>query len=163
MKSDNDNQSPLDSFLKKSRDEANARIDLAPESIGNAPLLNRIGATIVDSVILFFVCKLGVDFVLKMVTHSNGAGPYLNFLLQFIYAGYFYSVHSATPGKTMFGIQVLNSTGEPLDFVKAGFRDTLGKWISAVPLGLGFWIVFFRPDRRTLHDLIFKTYVVSKG
>lgn len=162
MKSDNNNQSPLESFLNKNKSEASTLIDLASTSKSNAPLLNRIGAAIVDSVIVFFIGKVGVDLILKMVTQSNLGSSYFHFILQFIYAGYFYSVHSATPGKLMFQLQVVTNSGDPLDFVKAGFRDTLGKWISALPLGLGFWMVFFRTDRRTLHDLIFKTYVVSK-
>ncbi len=63
----------------------------------------------------------------------------------------------------MFGLEVVQESGEALDFLKAGLRDSLGKYISGIIIGIGYLLALFRSDRCALHDLIFKTKVVKKG
>jgi uncharacterized RDD family membrane protein YckC len=91
---------------------------------------------------------------------------FILWLIQFSaiygYYGWFYHHHGATPGKKMMGLKVLDArTGLHVSFAKAFFRETVGKWISSLPFGLGFALIVWRVDGKALHDLMFYTRVVD--
>ena len=46
-------------------------------------------------------------------------------------------------------------------WLRAILRETVGKWISALILGIGFIMVAFHKEKRGLHDLIAGTWVVK--
>jgi uncharacterized RDD family membrane protein YckC len=123
----------------------------------------RIIAFLIDTVILSVATRM----VLSLVYRSGGgyqvASIFTNCLIQFFYAGYFYSKNSATPGKMALNLQVVTESGDKLGFVRAGLRDGLGKLISGMILGIGFFMAFFRPDSQALHDIMFKTRVIEKN
>jgi uncharacterized RDD family membrane protein YckC len=83
----------------------------------------------------------------------------LPFILMIPYAGYCYSRFGTTLGKMILGLKVQNIGGGHLPFWRGGIRDVIGKSISLLILGFGFVMIFFRPDKRALHDLIFKSEV----
>lgn len=83
-------------------------------------------------------------------------------VMEFLYAGYFYSERQATPGKMALGLVVVSGSGAKLSFLQAGLRDSLGKLLSVSILGIGYFIAFFRRDKRALHDLIFDTHVLEQ-
>ncbi len=93
---------------------------------------------------------------------TSGAIRFLSmYTVVFGYYGWFYTKKGASPGKLIVGLQVVDSAdGSRLNYWRAFFREAVGKWISAVPLGIGFITAFFRDDRRALHDLLFDTAVV---
>ncbi len=171
MDTQNNDKSILESYLKSDALASQRSISLdSPLKLASRG--KRIGAFIVDSCIL-----LGAAVILNVVlwaivgTHGIINSIFEDYKLQFImntaisflYAGYFYSSMRATPGKMIFGLQVVRETGETLGFLKGGLRDTLGKNISGIILHIGYLLAFFRSDRCALHDLIFKTKVVEKG
>jgi uncharacterized RDD family membrane protein YckC len=84
------------------------------------------------------------------------------YVIVYGYYGWFYTRKGASPGKLLMGLQIVDSTdGSRLTYWKAFFREAVGKWISLVPLGIGYLTAFFRDDRRALHDLLFDTAVVK--
>lgn len=86
----------------------------------------------------------------------------LYLVIVFFYYGWFYSERGATPGKMALELEVVADTsGRRIGYWRAFLRETLGKFISGLPLLLGFIIAGLRSDRRALHDLIFETRVVK--
>jgi uncharacterized RDD family membrane protein YckC len=82
-------------------------------------------------------------------------------VVAYFYFGYFYSTKGASPGKSFMGLKVVrDDNGGFLSYGQAFGRETVGKFISLIPLGIGFFWALSRPDRKTFHDLIFKTQVV---
>lgn len=82
--------------------------------------------------------------------------------VTFLYFGWFYSQKGASPGKIVLGLRVIDfQKGTHLGYIRAYFRETVGKFISGVPLGLGFLLAAVRSDHRALHDLIFDSQVVK--
>lgn len=162
MESDNKEKSVVEEYLRQNKDEAQNQINIDGTKSSPAPLGKRAAAAIVDRLILFVIAT----YVLSSVFRSAHGFTFLlyfsNILSEFVYAGYFYSAHSATPGKMIFNLQVVRDSGTKLNFMEAGFRDGVGKLISGLILGIGYLMAFFRADKRTLHDLIFKTKVVVK-
>ncbi len=65
-----------------------------------------------------------------------------------------------TPGRLLMGVRPLHSDYlSPLTFWQWFWRETLGKGISALTLGIGYIMAAFRDDKRALHDLIAGTQV----
>lgn len=163
MESDNKKKSIVDAYLSENRGESQKSVHLSSTSHSPAPSGKRIGAAVVDKLILFVVGTYLLSPLIKQ-THGFNLIPLLiNLVAEFFYAGYFYSAHSATPGKMIFNLQVVKDSGAKLDFVEAGLRDCIGKFVSSLILGIGYLMAFFRSDRHALHDLMFKTKVVTKN
>lgn len=68
----------------------------------------------------------------------------------------------ATPGKLIFNLQVVNNKNEKLSFVTGGLRDSFGKSLSGLILGIGYLMGLIRSDKKALHDIIFKTTVIER-
>jgi uncharacterized RDD family membrane protein YckC len=79
--------------------------------------------------------------------------PWLLFTLIFAAVG-------ASPGKLLMGLRVRDERGGKISVGKASVRY-FGKWISALPAFLGFFLAFGNPKRQALHDKLNKTLVVS--
>lgn len=56
---------------------------------------------------------------------------------------------------------VIDQNGKRISFITA-FARVLLKFVSLMLMFSGFIMIYFRRDRRGLHDLILKTYVVFK-
>jgi uncharacterized RDD family membrane protein YckC len=114
------------------------------------PLLRSVNAALV------FAAGEQADLV------SGAIGFVVVNSVTFLYFGWFYSQKGASPGKIVLGLQVIDfQKGTHLGYIRAYFRETVGKFISGVPLGLGFLLAAVRSDHRALHDLIFDSQVVK--
>jgi uncharacterized RDD family membrane protein YckC len=135
----------------------------------------RFAAAIVDGIILSIATWiLSIPLVIVVARLSadpeGGIGVGLQLLLQAInmavsaaYVIYFLSRKGATPGKTLFKLKVLHSeTGTYVSPGRALAREWLGKIICILTFNIGFLMIAFRADKRGLHDLLFKTRVVSR-
>lgn len=67
-----------------------------------------------------------------------------------------------TLGKAALGMRVVKDDGSKPDFVDVLIRETAGKFVSAITLGIGYLWAFFHPHRRALHDLIADTMVIHE-
>jgi uncharacterized RDD family membrane protein YckC len=132
----------------------------------------RFAATLVDSLIIQalnwparnFVNGI-VGFVLgSRVELLSGATAFISLnLVIFLYYGWSYSHKGASPGKILLELEVVDThSGKNISYARAYFRETIGKFISGMPLALGFILAGLRSDRRALHDLIFDTRVIQK-
>lgn len=71
----------------------------------------------------------------------------------------FWALLGQTPGKLLLGVRITRINGQPLTIRRALLRY-LGYWLSAIPLGLGFWWVLMDERRQCWHDKLAGTYVV---
>jgi uncharacterized RDD family membrane protein YckC len=80
-----------------------------------------------------------------------------------LYCGFFFEKYSSTPGKMLFGLKVVRTkTGEKPDYMDALLREGVGKMLSMIIFGIGYFMVAFRSDKQALHDLFSKTTVLVK-
>ena len=85
------------------------------------------------------------------------------FVASWVYfAGLESSVWQATVGKKMLGMQVTDTSGERIDFIKATIRY-LSKFLSSFFLMIGFIMVAFTEKKQGLHDFIAGTLVENIG
>lgn len=81
------------------------------------------------------------------------------FLLQFLYYGYFWSRDGQSVGMKLLSIRVVSQDGGALSFWRAGFRGTIGYWISGVFFSLGYLWALLDANNEAWHDKLFNTWV----
>ncbi|MCI5071753.1 RDD family protein [bacterium] len=145
------------SFIPKnngaSRRFAAAIVDNVITSLLTIPLSIISGLVIA----LFNLQAMG-ESVVALVTYL------LTYGILVFYFGWFYKNKGATPGKLLMKLQVINlETGGRIGYGRTFLREIIGKFFAAVILGIGFFMIIFRKDRRGLHDLIANTQVVYTG
>lgn len=84
-----------------------------------------------------------------------------------IFSGLFYFTFflgwcGQTPGKKLFGLKVIGTSGDPVTYPQALLRY-FGYMASFLLLGLGFLMVAVDRKKRGLHDLIAGTQVIRTG
>jgi len=163
-----------------------------PEALVYAAFWQRTAAFLVDAIIWLFVWQIlsnivvlvGFPEMVKMtesIAVSGGSMSYkptpeemvvlVKFSALVLVVGLIWAVvfdliflrrFSATPGKLLFGLRVVQSNGEPLGLGRIVAR-TIAKGIVGVPtLGIGYLIVAFDDQKRGLHDFFCTTRVVKK-
>ena len=82
--------------------------------------------------------------------------------LAWIYAALLESSRwQGTVGKQCMGLVVTDTAGHRLSFLRASGRHA-AKYLSALPLFLGFMAALFNPQRLTWHDRLAGTRVVER-
>jgi predicted Zn finger-like uncharacterized protein len=76
------------------------------------------------------------------------------------YAVFFTGYNGQTPGKMALRIQVVRTDGTPMTYGRAFLREVIGKFASAIILGIGYLMVAFDRNKQGLHDKIAGTYVI---
>ncbi len=71
----------------------------------------------------------------------------------------FWVLLGQTPGKLLMGVRIARTNGQRLTIGRALLRY-MGYWLSALPLGLGFFWVLVDNQRQCWHDKLADTYVV---
>lgn len=66
----------------------------------------------------------------------------------------------ATFGKKLFSLRVVSADGEKLRLFDVLYRETLGKYLSGVFLGIGYLMAGADREKRALHDMLCDTRVV---
>ena len=130
----------------------------------------RFFAYLIDILIIFairFPLMKMMTAVLVLLGLSYDALDGFHYLLTYgvllSYYGWFYPRKGASPGKMLFGLEIVDSeSGERINMWKAFFREAVGKMISFVPFSIGFIVAMTRADHRALHDLLFDTRVVRR-
>jgi uncharacterized RDD family membrane protein YckC len=139
----------------------------------------RMTAFFIDKIILFFtslfilfvgILALGMSFLshYREFVPEKLAGVTISFICVYIlmdvfismlYFTYFHGATGQTLGKMLFGLRVVQTTGEKMTF-GIGFLRWVGYIISGLIFNLGFiWAAFDR-RKQGWHDKIAGTFVV---
>lgn len=144
------------------------RLDREPGSFWR-----RLGAYLIDGVILALATNLVARPMLGPIPDVDPLDPaafdqlwpyYLtNAILAWLYFGLFESSRwQATPGKRVLGLEVTDEAASPISFPRASGRY-FGKIASALPLGLGFLMIFVTERNQALHDKLAGCLVLETG
>ncbi len=129
-----------------------------------APLLLRIGAMIIDYLVLLI---LPVGWLVYYNIFGENLGIMTDQTLWFISILLFLANIVILPlftgrsiGKLVTGLQVVRSDGLDASVMKIALRQTIGYLLTAATLGIGFVWCVFSSKGRTLHDYLTDTIVV---
>lgn len=112
----------------------------------------RYFATFIDGIILL-IPNLAFNYV---VPYAGG------FLFGFLYFPLFNSSPlQATPGKAIMGIAVVDENGNALT-LKAAIIRHAASFLSALFLGIGYFMNLFTAKRQTFHDMVAESVVIIK-
>lgn len=156
------------SFREESNENKNSKTDtsgvvLEPGRFGVRALAYFIDLLIISALtsVADFTLGMGLFFIPDFIW--TALAQFVNLAVVFVYYGWFYSERGATPGKMIFNLEVVETgTGRRIGYWRSFFRETVGKFLSGLLFGIGYLIVFFRDDRKALHDLIFDTRVMQR-
>ncbi len=139
----------------------------------------RLMAFFIDKIILFFtsffllfvgILALGMSFLSHyrdlvpetlMEATISFVSVYIGMtiFMSMLYFTYFHGATGQTPGKMIFGLQVVQTTGEKMTF-GIGFLRWVGYIISSIIFNLGFIWIAFDGKKQGWHDKIAGTVVV---
>ena len=136
------------------------------EAVRYAGFQSRVGALLID-IFLVWLSALIVGSVIAAATGADENGFFTAVYLSGVVGTWLYyavsesSEHQATLGKRALGIIVTDIGGERISFARATGRF-LGKSLSALILGFGYFFGLFTQRKQALHDLLASTVVVHR-
>ena len=125
-----------------------------------APNGARLQASTLDTV---FSAALAKSATVMLASVMSGDYEFIAaILITVLYYALPLTFNGQTLGKKIFGLRVLPiDEDRSLNLKEALIRETVGKAMSFIALGIGFFMILWRDDRRALHDLLSKTIVVQ--
>jgi uncharacterized RDD family membrane protein YckC len=111
------------------------------------------------------VFGLGGGLMLSRSPAAMGAffaGLAFSLVLPVIYNTVMVGRFGATLGKMACGLQVVGPDGEPISYGRALGR-TVAEWLSGIICWIGYIMVAFDEEKRSLHDRIASTRVIIKS
>ncbi len=141
--------------------------DFDHQNVKFASFSQRLTASILDGLILTLI-GIGISFALgnnpfnATIRDNQTSLDYLiSLFISIAYdVGFLVKQNGQTPGKRMMHIRVTKESGGQIDLFTAVIRY-ISKWVSIIPLALGYIWVLFDKKRQGWHDKIAKTYVVK--
>jgi uncharacterized RDD family membrane protein YckC len=102
----------------------------------------------------FYSFNIEEDFALKIMMQI-----YFYFIIQFFFV-WFWVNNRATLGMRSWGVIIVDDTGNGISYKRAIIRFNMAI-ISFAIFGLGFFISIVRKDKKCMHDIISKTYLIK--
>ena len=102
----------------------------------------------------FYSFNIQEHFTLKIIMQV-----YFYFIIQFFFV-WFWVNNRATLGMRSWGITIVDDKGNGISYKKAIIRFNMAI-ISFAIFGLGFLISILRKDKKCMHDIISKTYLIK--
>ncbi len=124
----------------------------------------RFLAALIDGLILFaigFVIALPFGATEERSTNSVAQG--LTLLVNLGYYVWYQGKTGQTIGKKAMKIKVVDLSGKTPSFFTFFLREFIGKFISAIILGIGYLMILWDKKKQGLHDKIASTVVVKVG
>jgi uncharacterized RDD family membrane protein YckC len=121
-----------------------------------ASFWRRFAAAFVDGIVTNIIFGLLTPFFGTRDKTSWG----ISLLVTWVYFCAFTIWKAQTPGKMLLGLKVVNENGGELLPATVVLRETVGKLLSSVVLGIGYLWVLWDPKKQAWHDKIAKTLVV---
>lgn len=141
--------------------ESGASIVPAPMEVKYAGFWIRYVANVIDSLVLAIPQMIvGVIMGVGGVSSKSSFPMAISMLVTWIYFIFMTEKYQATLGKRAVGIRVVSDNSEKLTLGQIILRETIGKLVSMVILGIGYIMAGFTARKQALHDKIASTVVV---
>lgn len=95
------------------------------------------------------------DFIFKY-----SIGDITLYILQAVYFILLTYYTGSTLGKKLFQIRVISSEGRRMTFFEVAFRETVGRFLSALVINVGYIMIGVDKEKRGIHDLLSDTSVI---
>jgi len=124
--------------------------------MNQASLVGRLIALIIDWIALFVIGGLA-----SALFGDEILGIGVGFIVGILYNSYFWTQNNGqTPGKSLMGIRVVKTNGQPIGVLDAVIRY-IGYYINTFLLFLGWLWAVFDSRNQGFHDKLAGTVVVN--
>lgn len=132
----------------------------------------RLWAYIIDSVIVFFgllIVRLATSGILSFAEGTFLGGNVLFhytlkdiilYIFQVMYFILFTFCTGTTPGKRLLNLRVISAEGKELTFFDVLYRETIGRFLCGLTIGIGYLMAGIDREKRGIHDMLCDTRVV---
>lgn len=132
----------------------------------------RLAAYIVDIIIVWaamLIVRIPVwittvaspdNFLVKDFIFQYSIKDILFYLMQVAYFILLTYFTGSTLGKKLFQIRVVSAEDRKMTFFEVTFRETVGRFLSALILSIGYIMIAIDKKKRGLHDILSDTNVV---
>jgi uncharacterized RDD family membrane protein YckC len=132
----------------------------------------RFGAKLLDGIILW-IGQLIIGFVAGLLMTVGGGDEatgmilfqvvliFFSLVVNFVYNIFFIGKFGATPGKMACKIKVVQPDGSPVGYGRATGR-AFGEIVSGIICYIGYLMMIWDEEKRTLHDRMANTRVVKR-
>ena len=132
----------------------------------------RLAAYVIDSVIVFFgllFVRLFSSGIFSMLEGTALGGNVLfDYTLkdivlygfQVMYFVLFLYYTGTTPGKRLLNLRVVSAEEEKLSFTDVLYRETIGRFLCGLSVGIGYIMAGVDREKRGLHDMLCDTRVI---
>lgn len=122
----------------------------------------RFTAKFLDNILTQVASRL-VLLAIPLLIHDPKAAPIvgsvIGSLIGLVYIVGFVGKFGATPGKMALKLKIVRSNGEPVTYLRALGR-AFAEILSGLLLGIGYLMVAWDTEKRSLHDRICDTRVI---
>jgi uncharacterized RDD family membrane protein YckC/Tfp pilus assembly protein PilE len=132
-----------------------SQVDM-PAPIKYAGFWVRAGALVIDSVVMWFA-----GLALSSMLGNGKSNVALQTIVSFGYYVLMITYYQATVGKIVVGLHVERTSGERVGLGRAILREVIGKFLSTLLLGIGYFMAGWTKKKQGLHDMIADTVVVE--
>jgi predicted Zn finger-like uncharacterized protein len=132
----------------------------------------RLGAKMIDGIIFMIVLVVLIVAMVIFGKSANMAPEAAVAAFIFAYAliilgsiGYnifFVGKYGATPGKMICNLKIVTPDGQPVTYGRATGRAFGELVTNMIPFSLGYLLMLFDKEKRTIHDMICNTRVIYK-
>jgi uncharacterized RDD family membrane protein YckC len=128
----------------------------------------RVGASLIDTVLLAFICVplitavYGTDYWSSESVIVGPADFLINWILPCIAVLLFWTYRQATPGKMAISAQIVDASSGARPTTRQLVVRYLGYYVSTIPLLMGLVWVAFDKRKQGWHDKLAGTLVVRK-
>ena len=118
----------------------------------------RFSALGIDLLLVYVAIRLILAILIELHIYM----PFeLSFLLGYpLYSFLLTGNRGQTLGKALCGIEVVRTSGDSIGYFRAFAREFLGKILSALPVGLGFFWMLISRRKRAWHDALVDSEVI---
>ena len=132
----------------------------------------RLAAYIIDSVIVFFALLFVRLFTAGLLSLTEGTflggnvlfhytlKDIILYVFQVLYFVLFTYCTGTTPGKRLMNLHVIHTEEEKLSLLDVLYRETIGRFLCGLTMGIGYIIAGVDKEKRGLHDMLCDTRVV---
>lgn len=143
----------------------------SPGTLPYATIGRRFSAVFLDGIIIDIVIFVPLFILLgasgvtargrvNLPAAENLVIVLFQYLLPALYEILMIGKFGATLGKMAMSIKVVTPEGQPISYGRSVGRY-FGKMLSGIILGIGYFMAFWDPEKRALHDRICHTRVIS--
>lgn len=131
-----------------------------------------MAAYIIDSILVFLmllIARLLMAGVMSLLEGTFLSGNVLFqytlkdiilYVLQVVYFILFTYCTGTTPGKRLMNLRVISAEEEKLSLIDVIYRETIGRFLCGISIGIGYIVAGVDKEKRGIHDMLCDTRVI---